>query len=291
LTMVRKSSSQIKGDPGVIFLTAVLILSCLVFMALKVRCDQISRSRVPGSAIIYLPSGKYLKYVTFGYSSVLADLIYLWAIQYYSNYAIPDRFQYLEHIFSIISELDPRYVDPYELGALIAVYEGNNLELGLRILDMGLEKNPDQWFFPFLAGHLAQLRKNYELARAYYKKAMDIPGSPEIVKRLYAFSAFKTMDLETAWRTWLEIYETTKDERVKKIASNHLYQVKAAIDKQIIERAISFFREKYGRNPYSLEQLKRTGFLKEIPKDLDGLDYLYDPATGEVRAAQIWWKR
>lgn len=289
--MTKNLRNQIQQDPGFIFLIIVLILSSLIFMALKVRCDQISRNRVPGSAIIYIPSGKYLKFATFGYSSVLADLIYLWAIQYYSNYAIADRFHYLEHIFSIISELDPRYVDPYELGALIAVYEGNNLELGLKILDMGLEKNPDQWFFPFMAGHLAQLKKNYEVARLYYKKALDIPGAPDIVKRLYAFSAFKTMDLETAWRTWLEVYETTQDERIKKIANNHLYQVKAAIDKQIIERAISLFRERYGRNPYNLDQLVRMGILKEIPKDLDGQDYLYDSRTGEVRAAQIWWKR
>ncbi len=289
--MVRKMRTQIQRDPGVIFLIIVLILSSLIFMALKVRCDQISRGRVPGSAIIYIPSGKYLRFATFGYASLLADLIYLWAIQYYSNYAIPDRFDYLEHIFSIISELDPRYVDPYELGALIAVYEGNNLELGLKILDMGLEKNPDQWFFPFMAGHLAQLKKNYEKARLYYKKAMDIPGAPDIVKRLYAFSAFKTLDFETAWRTWLEIYQSAEDERIRKIANNHLYQVKAAIDKQVIEKAISLFKEKYGRNPYSLEQLARLGFLKEIPKDLDGQDYLYDPRTGEVKTAQIWWKR
>jgi len=260
-------------------------------MGLKVRCDQISRGRIPGSAIIYIPSGKYLKYATFGFSSVLADLIYLWAIQYYSDYSIPDRFDHLEHIFSIIAELDPRYVDPYELGAIVAVYEANNLNLGLKILDLGLEKNPQEWFFPFQAGQLAQLRKNYELARIYYQKAMEIPGAPDLVKRLYAFSAFKTMDLETSLKTWLEIYETAQDDRVKKIASNHLYQVKAAIDKKVIEEAIGKFREKYGRNPYDLNQLVRAGFLKEIPKDLDGLDYLYDAKTGEVRTAQIWWKR
>lgn len=289
--MARNLRNQLQRDPGFIFLIIVLTLSCLTFMTLKVRCDQISRARVPGSAIIYIPSGKYLKFATFGHSSVLADLIYLWAIQYYSNYTITDRFHYLEHIFSIIAELDPHYVDPYELGALIAVYEGNNLELGLKILDMGLENNPDQWFFPFMAGHLAQLKKNYELASLYYKKALNIPGAPDIVKRLYAFSAFKTMDLETAWRTWLEVYETAQDERIKKIANNHLYQVKAAIDEQIIERAVSLFREKYGRNPYNLEQLVRMGFLIEIPKDLDGQDYIYDSRTGEVKAAQIWWKR
>ncbi len=273
------------------FLAVFLLLCGLIFMGLKLRCDQITRSRVPGSAIIYIPSGKYLKYVTLGHASVLADLIYLWAIQYYSDYSIPDRFNYLEHIFSIIAELDPHYVDPYELGAIIAVYEANDLELGLKILDLGLEKNPDQWFFPFQAGHLAQLRKNYELAKAYYQKAMEIPGAPEIVKRLFAFSAFKTMDLETSWKTWLEVYQSAQDERVKKIASNHLYQVKAAIDKKIIEDAVAQFRNKYGRNPLDLNQLVRTGWLHEIPKDLDGQDYLYDPKTGEVKAAQIWWKR
>ncbi|MGQ9471443.1 MAG: tetratricopeptide repeat protein [Candidatus Aminicenantales bacterium] len=278
-------------DLNTVFLSLFLILSGLIFMGLKVRCDQVNRGRVPGSAIIYIPSGKYLKYATFGYSSVLADLIYLWAIQYYSDYSIADRFNYLEHIFSIIAELDPRYIDPYELGALVAVYEAGNLELGLKILDMGLEKNPDQWIFPFEAAHFAQMRKNYEIARLYYKKAMEIPGAPDIVKRLYAFTAFKTMDLETSWKMWLEIYQTTSEERVKKIANNHLYQVKAAIDKQLIERAVAQFKEKFGRNPYDLSQLVRTGLLREIPRDLDGLEYIYDPRTGEVKAAQVWWKR
>lgn len=278
-------------DLSTVFLSFFLILSGLIFMGLKVRCDQVNRGRVPGSAIIYIPSGKYLKYATFGYSSVLADLIYLWAIQYYSDYSIADRFNYLEHIFSIIAELDPRYVDPYELGALVAVYEAGNLELGLKILDLGLEKNPDQWIFPFEAAHFAQMRKNYEIARLYYKKAMDIPGAPDIVKRLYAFTAFKTMDLETSWKMWLEIYQTTSEERVKKIANNHLYQVKAAMDKQLIERAVAQFKEKFGRYPYDLSQLVRTGLLREIPRDLDGLEYVYDPRTGEVKAAQVWWKR
>ena len=81
----------------------ILIVSLAAFMALKVKVDKISRAKIPGSSIIYLPSGKYLKYGTFGYSSLLADLIYLWAIQYYSNYSIKDRFQYLDHIFSVIA--------------------------------------------------------------------------------------------------------------------------------------------------------------------------------------------
>jgi tetratricopeptide (TPR) repeat protein len=261
-------------------------------MGLKLKIDSIPRKSIPGSSIIYIPSGKFLKYATFGYSSLAADLIYIWAIQYYGTYTITERFEYLNHIFSIIAELDPRYLDPYEVGALIAVYEAKDLDLAFKILDRGFEKNPDQWIFPFISGHYAQMfKKDYQLAKKYYKKAMGIPGSPAIAQRLYAAASFKSMDYQTALKQWVKILETTEDKRIKKIASNHIYQVKAAIDIQAIKQAIQAYKEKYGRNPSSLQQLVSKGFLSAIPKDLDQNDYVYDPETGEVKAPIIPWKR
>lgn len=268
-----------------------LIFSLLLFSWLKVQTDKVARKKVPGSSIIYLPSGKYLKYATFGYSSLAADVIYLWAIQYYGTYDIPDRFKYLEHIFSIISELDPKYIDPYEVGALIAVYEAHDAQLAFKILDMGLEKNPGQWIFPFEAGHIAQMNlKDYDLAREYYKKAMEIPGAPPIVKRLYANAAYKTMNYQEAWTMWKEVYETAREDWIKEIAYNHLYQVKAAVDTEALNQAIKKFKERYQRLPGNLGQLVQAGFIKEVPKDLDGHDYLYDPKTGEVKPQRVWWK-
>lgn len=270
----------------------LLILSCGIFMGLKLQINKITREKIPGSSIIYIPSGKYLKFAAFGYSSFIADLIYIWAIQYYSNYSIPDRYDNLDHIFSIIAELDHRYLDPYEIGAMIAVYEAKDLSLAFKILDKGLEKNPDQWIFPLQAGHYAQMMtKDYELARKYYKKTMEMDGAPVITRRLYANAAFKIMDYKIAWENWLEIYKTTEDERIKKIASNQLYQVKAAIDVKTIKEAIEKFKERFGRNPTEQIQLVKHGLLDSLPKDLDGKEYIYNSQTGEIRAPMIWWKR
>lgn len=270
----------------------LLILSCGIFMGLKLQINKITREKIPGSSIIYIPSGKYLKFATFGYSSFIADLIYIWAIQYYSNYSIPDRYDNLDHIFSIIAELDHRYLDPYEIGAMIAVYEAKDLSLAFKILDRGLEKNPDQWIFPLQAGHYAQMMtKDYELARKYYKKTMEMDGAPVITRRLYANAAFKIMDYKTAWQNWLEIYQTTEDKRIKKIASNQLYQVKAALDVKTIKEAIEKFKERFGRNPTEQAQLVKHGLLDSLPKDLDGKEYIYNSQTGEIRAPMIWWKR
>jgi tetratricopeptide (TPR) repeat protein len=274
---------------GLVF---VLILSCGLFMGIKVIVDHIPRAKVAGASIIYIPSGKFLKYATFGYSSLMADLAYLWAIQYYSDYTIAERYDHLDHIFSIIAELDPRYLDPYEVGALIAVYEAKDPYLAFKVLDRGLEKNPDQWIFPYQAGHYAQMiLRDYNLAREYYKKAMEIEGAPPITQRLYANAAFKGMDYETAWKNWLEVFKTARDERIKKIAGNHLYQVKSAMDIQMITEGLDLYKQRYGRIPKDLDQLVRRGIMETVPRDFDGNEYLYDADTGEVASRTVWWKR
>ena len=281
-----------RKGPAAALLVASLLASAAAFMALKAATDRIVRAKQPGASIIYVPSGKFLKYAAFGYRALAADLLYLWAIQYYSTPTIDDRFDHLDHIFAIINELDPRFQDPYEVGALIAVQEARDLRAAFAILDRGAANNPDQWVYPFNAGHIALMTvKDYPLAEKYFEQTMKIPGAPDFVERLRANAMFKKGDLETSWRTWLDIYKRAPDERTKKIASNHLYNVKATIDGTALEAAAAKYRDRFGRFPADLATLVRTGFAAELPKDLDGNDYVYDPATGKVRTVTSPWKR
>jgi tetratricopeptide (TPR) repeat protein len=300
--MTRKPAA-IKGS-ATLLLVLFLLATCASFMALKAKTDTIVRKKVPGSSIIYVPSGKFLRYATFGYSNLAADFIYLWAIQYYSTPTIDDRFNYLGHIFAIIAELDPRYQDPYEVGAMIAVEGAREIQSkwpekaakaitdAFAILDRGAANNTDQWVYPFNAGHIALMTlKDYPLAEKYFTQCMKIPGAPDFVERLRANAIYKKGDLETSWQTWLEIYNTAPDEQTKKIASNHLYQVKSAIDTGRLMEAVKAFEARYGRLPEGLDDLVRTRTIDRLLKDLDGQDYVYGPKTGEVKAATIPWRR
>jgi tetratricopeptide (TPR) repeat protein len=286
-----RTSAAVRGSAALLILFVILAAGAS-FVVLKARTEAIVRTKVPGSSIIYIPSGKFLRYATFGYSALAADLIYLWAIQYYSTPTIDDRFDHLDHIFAIIADLDPAYIDPYETGALIATSEARDIRLAFKILDNGFAKNPREWILPFEAGHIAMMElKDYDLARQYFEKCMNVPGAPDFTRRLYANALYKKGDLETSWKTWLEIYNTAPDEQTKRIASNHLYQVKAAMDIGRLREAVVKFREGARRLPAELPDLVRSGLLEKLPQDLDGRDYVYDPKTGDVKAATSPWKR
>jgi len=284
--------ATVRKGATTILLVLFLLASASAIVALKAVTDRVVRKELPGSSIIYIPSGKFLKYATFGYRNLAADAIYLWAIQYYTTPTIDDRFDHLDHIFAIINELDPRYQDPYEVGAMIAVQEARDIQAAFAILDRGAANNPDQWVYPFNAGHIALMTlKDYPLAEKYFAQCMKIPGAPEFVERLRANAIYRKGDLKTSWDTWLDIFKRAPDERTKKIASNHLYDVKATIDGAALEEAAAKYRERFGRLPADLEVLVRAGFLREVPKDLDGKDYLYDAATGKVKTAVSPWRR
>ena len=271
---------------------AFLASTAAAFVSLKAATDKVVRRKLPGSSIIYIPSGKFLRFATFGYRSLAADLIYLWAIQYYATPTIDDRFDHLDHIFAIINELDPRYQDPYEIGALIAVQEARDTRAALAILDRGDANNPDQWIYTFNAGHVAMMTlKDFALAEKYFERCMKIPGAPEFVERLRANALYRKGDLRTSWETWLDIYNRAPDERTRRIASNHLYNVKATIDGSALGAALEAYRQRYGRFPAGLEALVRAGLVREVPRDLDGNDYVYDPATGKVKTVISPWRR
>jgi|GEM_PF-125232 len=305
--------AKVRKGSATILLVLLLLAAAAGIVGFKTATDRAVRRKLPGSSIIYIPSGKFLKFAAFGYRGLAADLIYLWAIQYYSTPAIDDRFDHLDHVFAIINELDPRYQDPYEVGAMIAIdglgdipalarkagREKDIPALGrtlvqsaFAILDRGAANNPGQWIYPFEAGHIALMTlKDYPLAERYFSQCLKIPGAPDFVERLRANAIFKKGDLKTSWDTWLDIYRRAPDERTRKIASNHLYNVKATIDGTALEDAAAKYRDRFGRLPAGPGDLVRAGLLKEVPRDLDGKDYLYDPATGKVKTVISPWKR
>ncbi|MFQ5701354.1 MAG: hypothetical protein ACE5HU_05865 [Acidobacteriota bacterium] len=243
-------------------------------------------SRAPSSAeVLYLPSGKYLKMISLGFSDVLADLIYIWSIQYYSNYDGDDRSQYLEHIYkNVISELDPHYIDPYLLGALIMALEQGDPEMALRLLDKGIAANPDEWILPFEAGFTCYDNlKDYARAARYFEKAMNDPNAPIPITRLRAEMYNKMGDKRSSLRYWTQIHDTADNDYVRDISERHMHDLAIEVDLESLHKAVDAYKARHGIDPTGLEMLVREGLIERVPLDPDGKSYLYNPATGEIR--------
>src|SRR5437899_12160091 len=262
-----------RGKMGLCAVTG-LLLAVLV----QSRIEGIGRSSGV-HPLLYLPSGKYLRVMALGFDGLLADVLYLWSIQYYGNYDIRDRYDYLERIYDqVITELDPHYLDPYLIGALIMTTEARQPEMALRLLDKGVVHNPGQWIMPFEAGFLCYNDlHDYKRAAGYFEKALRVPGVHPLVRRLSAEMYNRAGDKRTSLREWSEIYRTSTDDYGRNVAWNHVHDLKVDVDVAALAEAVGRFRAREGRSPRRLQVLLSSGLLGELPRDPEDRDYLYDP--------------
>ena len=265
----------------------LLLLGALTAAGAGLRVDALRQGRVPGYHLLYLPSGRYLKALTLGYEGLAADLIYIWSIQYYSNYQIQDRYDYLDQIYRrVIAELDPHFLDPYLVGSMIMSVEANRDDLALTLLDTGAANNPREWILPFQAGFLCYHRlHDYARARDYFQRAQDIPGAPAPVRRLYAEMYNRLGDKRTSLKYWGEIHDTADSDYVRQVSWLHVHDLSIEVAVDDLSALVARYRQTKGEPPRDLEALVRAGWLASIPLDPEGKPYFLDAASGEVRCA------
>lgn len=267
-----------------VLIAALLGLAVLGVGSARARLDGIDAAAGGGKDLLYLPNGKYLKAISLGHAPLFADVVYLWAIQYYSDYNQVDRYRYVEHVFGdVIAELDPGYLDPYWLGALILTTEGKDEEAGLRLLDRGFERNPSAWILPYLAGWECERFGQFDRAADYFDRAAKVPGAPPDLIRLKAGMATRKGDLREAIARWRVVLEDPRnDDGARAIAERQIRALSVRADVADLEAAIAAYRERHGKAPRILGELVRAGIVGAIPSDPDGNDYAYDPSAGKV---------
>jgi tetratricopeptide (TPR) repeat protein len=250
----------------------------------RARLADIDAAVRGAKELLYLPNGKHLKAMSLGHAPLVADFVYLWAIQYYSDYGRKDRYRYVEHVFGdVIAELDPGYIDPYWLGAIILTTEAKDVDAGLRLLDLGFEKNPSAWILPYLAGWECDRVGRFDRAAAYFDQAARAPGAPPALFRLKAGMTALTGNLRDAIARWQDVLDDPRnDDAARAIATRQIRALTVRADVRGLDAAIAVYRERNGRPPQSLDELVRVGIVRALPRDPDGNDYAYDPSAGTV---------
>lgn len=273
------------------WLGVLCVAAALLIRPVQDRIDKSLHRPAIDPDLLYFSSPPMVKALALGYDSLLADIYWMRAIQYYGRREAAARrqvpYKNLSALFDIVTTLDPKMLEVYRAGS---VFLGEPEPIGagqpgeaIRLLDKGILSQPQEWRLRFEKGFVCYwYLKDYKQAGQEWLGASRVAGAPPWVEGLAARGFSQGGAIETARDLWRRQLEGSTRADLRENAKNHLASIQVDEDLWTLE----FFLEKYavthGGPPPKLENLVAAGFLKYIPVDPSSAPYQYEPLTGKV---------
>ena len=263
----------------------VCVLLLIVLIAgLQVKIDASSRAYVNQDEDLLLSSSRAVQRMSLGYDSLVADVYWTRAVQYYGARAgIPgSQFALLAPLLNIATDLDPKLIVAYRFGAVFLAEPSptgaGRPDLAIQLVKKGMAANPDNWY---LVGDLGFLDywylHDYAAASQTYLDGDKIPGAPSWMKIMAALVAQRGGSVETARMIWTEVYNSTQDRSVRQRAMETLRGLRALEDEQQLDLLAQQYKDRLGHFPATTGDLRDAGLIRGNPVDPDGNPYVYGP--------------
>ncbi len=238
------------------------------------QVDTIRGKQATLEEVLYIPSGKTLKRLSLGYSSLLADIYWTRAVQYFGQKHQQEALHYemLDPLLDITTDLDPHLIIAYEFGSIFlsqpAPAGAGQPEKAAALVEKGIRANPTYWRLYFTLGYIHYFdRKDYKAAREAFQKGSEMPGAYFWMKVMAAEMAQRAGENSFATEIWSHLYESTQDAMVKDNARQHLTALSMEREIDEIQKRIETFRQRTNRLPAGWYDLVRAGLLQGVPVD------------------------
>jgi len=259
-----------------------VLLVCVA--ALQAEIDMRTRTATQERDELLLSSPSAVRKISLGYDSLLADIYWTRAVQYYGSRVATDHpnFDLLWPLLNITTTLDPKLLIAYRFGGVFLSETGRGgagrTDLAIKLIKRGIAANPGQWILGSDLGFLYYWRmRDYPASAAAYLDASKKPGAPLWVKIMAARVAQKGGSLDTSRMIWSQLYESTKNSLVKKKAEEMLLGLKVQEDEMQLDELAAEYQKRLGHFPASMAELRDAGLLRGIPTDPDGYPYVFGP--------------
>lgn len=265
---------------------AAVVTVPLLFAALFVlqtRIDARTRADAQQQQELLLHSPGTIEKMSLGYNSLLADVYWTRAVQYYGGQLVAQNFHFplLWPLLDISTTLDPKLLPAYHFGAMFLSEPhlgANRPDLAVELVRRGIAANPERWGLYCDLGFLYYwyLRDYHDAAEAYLSGS-NTPQGPPWMKMMAARLDQKGGSLETSRMIWTQVYETNSDPKIRKLALATLKGLKAQQDEEELDTVANEYRQRFGRDPASVAEMRDSGLLRGIPVDPDGYPYVIGP--------------
>lgn len=264
----------------VVFLTATLVSQIWV--------QRLHSKEVVRDYIFLIPSLPALKVMSLEYRSLVADALWLRAIQYFGGWysQMHKQPKGFINLIDAVVYLDPKFLGAYSFGSFCIVEGLENYDAAVDLLKRGAENNrdnPEAWRLMFDAGFIRFYhQKDNEQAKELLLKASQMPGADSFVERTIAYIDSVSGRRAIAIQRYKKMYEEAESDLVRRLAKKHLVRIAREEHIEQLDAAIEQYRAKEGRNPESLLELVQKGYVVAIPEDPGESKYVYLPAADRV---------
>ena len=229
----------------------------------------------------YVLPSRFIRVFALEHKGLLANYLLLKTMNFYGDRVMHQEqlsaadWQYLVASLDAVTDLDPRFLDPYIFGVSLLAWEAGLVEDANRLLEKGMEHRSDDWQMPFFLGfnHFYFLQ-DYATGAEYLMQAARLPDSPNFLPNLAARLGYYGQRTDTAILFLRTLLLQTADEGLRASLERRLLALERAT---LIEEAVTRFQADHGRVPEKAQELIQGGYLDEMPDDPYGGQWVLLP--------------
>lgn len=268
-------------------LAVILLALGSALYSLQLRLDM-SKGEGAAEGFMYLPDPEHLKVASLGYDELVADLLWLKAVQNMGEFTISSQgYDWIYKALDTVTTLDPKFVQAYETGGLILTLVADKVDLSNRLFEKAALNNPDVWQFKYYLGfNHFYFMKDYPAAAKYIKQASEIPGSPKYLPMLASRLYVQADEISTSLSFLQTMYERVTDERARRFIMDRVNQLRAINTARALQKVVDEYEKINGRYPEDIAALVREGIIDRVPEEPNGGHYYID-RDGEVKSSRV----
>lgn len=205
-------------------------------------------------------SGEVLKLLSLQYDQLVADFLWLRAIQSFGGRGMSNRdWEPLYNMFDTITELDPYFEDAYSFGNMVIGDEAGKQKEALGLINKGMFHLPRQYRLPFEGMYVSHWdMKDNKLARWYGRLASKRADAPDWVPRMTAYIEVQSGEFYLAFNRYVGNLLMALESRDRALEILAIGKAKEAVEKwnaSTLTRAYEQYTSATGQLPASIDDL------------------------------------
>lgn len=250
------------------WITTLLLVALFAgLFATAVRIQHEGVTKIKGNPPFYETwqlqggrSSEMLKVVSLQYDQLVADLLWLRAIQSFGGRGMTNRdWRPIYNLFDTITDLDPYFEPAYTFGNLVIGDEGDQQYEGLKLLHKGTFKIFKAYRIPFEGMYVAHWSMSEpDIARWYGRIASKRMDAPDWVERMTAYIDVKSGEYYIGFGRFLGNLLRSLDEQqppMQAIALGKLMETVEKWNESLLSRAVDEYTSRTGTRPVRIEDL------------------------------------